>query len=84
VADIAAIAHGAGVRGAMTVRDLDQFNAAARDALTQNKMAFVVAKVELAKGRAPRKDVGHKEGLLQFVRYVEKTENIAVLHREHY
>ena len=84
VVDIAAIAHGAGVRGAMTVRDLDQFNAAARDALTQNKMAFVVAKVELAKGRAPRKDVGHKEGLLQFVRYVEKTENIAVLHREHY
>jgi thiamine pyrophosphate-dependent acetolactate synthase large subunit-like protein len=84
VADIAAIAHGAGVRGAMTVRDLDQFNAAARDALTQNKMAFVIAKVELAKGRAPRKDVGHKEGLLQFVRYVEKTENIAVLHREHY
>jgi len=82
--DIAALALAAGVRGAMTVRDLDQFNAAARDALTQNKMAFVVAKVELAKGRAPRKDVGHKEGLLQFVRYVEKTENIAVLHREHY
>jgi thiamine pyrophosphate-dependent acetolactate synthase large subunit-like protein len=83
-ADIAAIAQGAGVRGAITVRDLDQFNAAARATLTQEGMAFVVAKVELSKGRAPRKDVGHKEGLLRFVRYVEKTENIAVLHREHY
>ncbi len=83
VADIAAMAQGAGVRGATTVRDLDQFNAAARGALASEGMAFVVAKVELSKGPAPRKDVGHKEGLLRFVRYVEKTENIAVLHREH-
>jgi hypothetical protein len=47
-------------------------------------MTFIVAKVELAKGRAPRKDVGNKEDLLKFVRYVEKTENIAVFHREHH
>jgi hypothetical protein len=47
-------------------------------------MTFIVAKIELAKGPAPRKDVGHKEGLLQFVRYVEKTENVTVLHKEHY
>jgi sulfopyruvate decarboxylase subunit beta len=84
VADIAAIAQGAGVRGAMTVKDLDSFNAAARNALTQEGMTFIVAKVALAKGPRPRKDVGHKEDLLRFVRYVEKTENIAVLHREHY
>ena len=83
IADIAAIAQAAGVRGATTVRDLDSFKAAARDALTEKEMTFIVAKVELAKGLAPRKDVGHKEGLLRFVRYVEKTENIAVLHREH-
>jgi sulfopyruvate decarboxylase subunit beta len=84
VADIAAIAQGAGVRGAMTVKDLDSFNAAGRNALTQEGMTFIVAKVALAKGPRPRKDVGHKEDLLRFVRYVEKTENIAVLHREHY
>jgi thiamine pyrophosphate-dependent acetolactate synthase large subunit-like protein len=84
VTDIAAMAQGAGVCGALTVKDLDSFNAAARDALTKEGMTFIVAKIELAKGPAPRKDVGHKEGLLQFVRYVEKTENIAVLHREHY
>jgi sulfopyruvate decarboxylase subunit beta len=84
VTDIAAIARGAGVSGAQTVSDLGLFKTAAGDALTKEVMTFIVAKVKLAKGSAPRKDVGHKEGLLQFVRYVEKTENIPVLHREHY
>ena len=83
-ADIASMAQAAGVRGAMTVRDLDQFNAAARGALAAEGMAFVVAKVELSTGPAPRKDVGHKEGLIRFVRYVEKTENVTILHREHH
>jgi thiamine pyrophosphate-dependent acetolactate synthase large subunit-like protein len=83
VTDIAAMAQGAGLRGAITVKDLDQFNIAARDALTKDGMTFVVAKIELSKGPPPRKDVGHKEGLLRFVRYVEKTENVTILHREH-
>ncbi|MGH7826598.1 MAG: thiamine pyrophosphate-dependent enzyme [Candidatus Binatia bacterium] len=82
-ADIAAIAQGAGVREAVTVRDLDSFNAAARNTLRQEGMSFVVAKVELSKGAAPRKDVGHKEGLLRFIRYVEATEKVAILHNEH-
>ena len=84
VADIAAIAQGAGVRQAITVKDLDSFNTAARDSLTKEGMTFVVAKTELAKGSAPRKDVGHKEDLVQFVRYVEKTEKVAILHKDHY
>jgi thiamine pyrophosphate-dependent acetolactate synthase large subunit-like protein len=82
-ADIAAIAQAAGVAGATTVRDLDSFDAAARAALRQEGMSFVVAKVELSKGPAPRKDVGHKEGLLRFIRYVEATEKLAILHSEH-
>src|SRR5262245_55889252 len=83
-ADIAAIAQAAGVLGATTVRDLDQFNATARGALAAEGMAFVVAKVELSKGPSPRKEVGHKEGLLQFVRYVERTEKVSILHKEHH
>jgi thiamine pyrophosphate-dependent acetolactate synthase large subunit-like protein len=83
-ADIAAIAQGAGVRGAMTVKDLDSFSAAAGKALTQQGMTFIVAKVALAKGPRPRKDVGHKEDLLRFVRYVEKTEKVKILHTDHY
>ena len=82
-ADIAAIAQGAGVAGAITVKDVDSFKAAARSALTQEGMTFIVVKVELAKGPAPRKAVGHKEDLLRFVRYVEKSENVTILHAEH-
>src|SRR5215470_15223142 len=55
VTDIAAIARGAGVSGAQTVSDLDSFKTAARDSLTKDGMTFIVAKVELAEGRAPRK-----------------------------
>lgn len=83
-ADIAAMAQGAGVTGAKTVKDLDSFIGAAREALNKEGMTFIVVKVELSKGPAPRKGVGHKEDLLQFVRYVEKTENVKVLHSEHY
>ena len=83
MADIAAIAQGAGVGGAITIKDLDSFKAAARSALTLEGMTFIVVKVELAKGPAPRKAVGHKEDLLRFVRYVEKTENVTILHAEH-
>jgi sulfopyruvate decarboxylase subunit beta len=82
-ADIAAIAQAAGVRGAISVRDLDSFAGAARTALSGEGMSFVVAKVELSKGPPPRKDIGHKEGLLRFIRYVEATEKIAILHSEH-
>jgi thiamine pyrophosphate-dependent acetolactate synthase large subunit-like protein len=82
-ADIGAMAQAAGVREAMTVTELDSFKAAARDTLTHDGMSFVVAKVELSKGPAPRKDVGHKEGLLRFIRYVEATEKLSILHSEH-
>jgi thiamine pyrophosphate-dependent acetolactate synthase large subunit-like protein len=83
-ADIGEIAKGAGVRQAITVKDAESFNAAAREAFSSDQMTFVVAKVELSKGAGPKKDVGHKEGLLQFVRYVERTEKVSILHKEHY
>ena len=82
-ADIAAIAQAAGVGGAVTVRDLEAFSTAVRGCLQGEGMSFVVAKVELSKGPSPSKDVGHKEGLLRFIRYVETTENLSILHKEH-
>ncbi len=82
--DIAAMAQGAGVRDAKTVRDLESFKSAAKEALTRDGLAFIVAKVELSKGPMPRARTGHKEGLLRFVRYIEETEKIAILHTEHH
>ena len=82
-ADIAAIAQAASVRGATTVRDLDSFKSAAREAVRGEGMSFIVAKVELAKGPAPGKPAGPKEGLIRFVRYLEATEKIKIFHSEH-
>lgn len=81
--DIAAIARGAGVRDAQTVSDLESFQKIARAALTSQGLAFIVAKVELAKVPAPRARVSPKEALMRFLRHVEATEKKSILHTEH-
>jgi thiamine pyrophosphate-dependent acetolactate synthase large subunit-like protein len=83
VADIAGAAQVCGVTGAKTVHDLETFQAAVREALTTQGLTFIVAKVELAKGAAPQRKTGYKESLLRFVRFVETTENINILHGQH-
>jgi sulfopyruvate decarboxylase subunit beta len=80
--DIAAIARGAGVRDAQSVRDLESFQNVARTALTTQGLAFIVAKVELAKVPSPRKRLPPREALTRFVRYVEATENISIFNTE--
>ncbi len=81
--DIAAMARGAGITAAMTVSDSESFKAAAESALTTAGLAFIVAKIELSKGRRRQKPFGHKESLIRFVRYVERTENKTIFHTEH-
>ena len=80
--DIAAIAQGAGIQAAKTVKDLDSFQAAAGEALTSEGLAFIVAKVELTKGPRPGRLAGHQETLIRFIRYVESTEEINILHSQ--
>jgi sulfopyruvate decarboxylase subunit beta len=80
--DIAAIARGAGVRDAQSVSDLESFQKLARAALTTRGLAFIVAKVELAKVPSPKKRIPPREALTRFVRYVEATEKISILHTE--
>ena len=80
--DIAAIARGAGVRNAQSVSDLETFQKLARSALTNPGLAFIVAKVELAKVPSPKKRVPPREALTRFVRYVEATEKISIFNTE--
>jgi sulfopyruvate decarboxylase subunit beta len=80
--DIAAIARGAGVRDAKSVKDLESFQKVAQDALTTQGLAFIVAKVELSKVPSPRKRIPPREALIRFVRYVEATEKISIFHTE--
>ena len=80
--DIAAIARGAGVENAQTVKDVESFQKLARAALTTPGLAFIIAKVELAKVPAPKKRIPPREALTRFVRYVEATEKISIFHTE--
>ena len=83
VVDIAAIAQGAGVKSAKTVRDLESFKATAQEVLIKEGLAFIVAKVELSKGPSPRARASHQESLLRFIRYVEATEKVTILHTQY-
>ena len=83
VTDIAGPAQVCGVKGAKTVKDLETFETAAREALTTQGLAFIVAKVELSKGKGPGHKTGYKEALTRFARYVETREKIDILHGQH-
>jgi phosphonopyruvate decarboxylase len=75
-ADLEAMARGAGIARAVTVRDLEGFRAAALPALGGPEPAFVVCKVEesLRHREIPRPTVDLAENKYRFARYLERTE----------
>jgi sulfopyruvate decarboxylase subunit beta len=77
--DLAAIARGAGIEEATTATDLDAFTRLAREALTGDRLCYVVAKVAMQPGRAGRRGFDHVEAKYRFVRYVERTEGRQIL-----
>ncbi len=74
--DLAAIATGAGIEHAVTVRDIESFRKEAAQALGSNTLRFIVAKIEetLEHRGIARSDVDLLENKYRFVRYIEKTE----------
>ena len=74
--DLAAMARGAGIVNAHTIRDIDEFKQRGIDALTQNELAFFVCKVEesLLHREIPRPNTDLAENKYTFVRYLERTE----------
>lgn len=79
--DLAAMAKDAGMEYAVTVRDLEAFKREASLAMKEEGLRFIVAKVEesLEHRKADRSDVDLLENKYRFVRYIERTEGIAVL-----
>jgi sulfopyruvate decarboxylase subunit beta len=78
--DIAAIACGAGVEHAHTVRDLDEFAQRCDEGLGAQSPFVIVAKVD----RSVRRDVKRKhsdgrEDKYVFVRHVEATEGVVIM-----
>jgi thiamine pyrophosphate-dependent acetolactate synthase large subunit-like protein len=78
--DLADMARGAGITEARTVRTEGELREAAEEALTTERLHFVVAKVEPGvKEGLPRKKTDGIEDKYLFARYLEDTEGITVI-----
>lgn len=70
--DLAGIASAAGIRRSQTVRELDDFKAAALDALSSNQLACIVAKVEAEMPKTFLMDVHMLENRFEFARALQQ------------
>jgi thiamine pyrophosphate-dependent acetolactate synthase large subunit-like protein len=75
-ADLEAIAKGAGIKNAFTIRDIETFRREGVAALDRNELSFFVCKVEesLIHREIDRPDIDLAENKYRFVRYLERTE----------
>ncbi len=78
--DLEAMARGAGINNAHTIRDIEDFKRRGVDALVRNELAFFVCKVEesLMHREIPRPNTDLAENKYTFVRYLERTEKKAI------
>ena len=74
--DLAAMARGAGIHKALTIRDIETFQRDGLAALEQSELAVFVCKVEesLMHREIPRPNTDLAENKYTFVRYLERTE----------
>jgi sulfopyruvate decarboxylase subunit beta len=74
--DLEAMAKAAGIKHAMTLRELDDFKRDGVTALDRNELGFFVCKVEesLIHREIPRPTIDLAENKYRFVRYLERTE----------
>lgn len=80
IVDLSAIARGAGIPHAATVRTLEDFDALTSEALAANELYMIVAKVEGTPSEGiPRKHGDGVEYKYIFVRHVERSEGITIL-----
>ena len=74
--DLEAMAKGAGIKNAHTIRDVEEFKKKGIEALSRDELAFLVCKVEesLMHREIPRPNTDLAENKYTFVRYLERTE----------
>jgi sulfopyruvate decarboxylase subunit beta len=74
--DLEAMARGAGIKTACTIRDIETFKKDGLRALAEKELAFLVCKVEesLMHREIPRPNTDLAENKYTFVRYLERTE----------
>lgn len=80
IVDLSAIARGAGIEKAYTIRNLETFEQLCVEGLGANELYVIVAKV--SQSTAPNLKRKHSDGVedkVSFVRYVEKTEGMTIM-----
>jgi thiamine pyrophosphate-dependent acetolactate synthase large subunit-like protein len=78
-ADLAQMARGAGLEDAVTVTTAEEFEARIHPALRQRGASLTVMKAEIPAADVPSPPEDSLENRYQFIRYVEKTQNIRIL-----
>ena len=78
--DLEAMAKGAGIGNAVTIRKIEDFKTEGLAALERNELGFFVCKVEesLLHREIPRPTTDLAENKYTFVRYLERTEKKAI------
>jgi sulfopyruvate decarboxylase subunit beta len=78
--DLAAVAKGAGVDHAVTIRQLEEFQREATASLKESGLRFVVCKIEDSLGhrKIVRSNIDLLETKYKFVRYLERTEGKSI------
>lgn len=79
LADLAAIARGAGFANVVTTTNVADFERAFLQALKSNELSFILAKVEPGAGDVPPASLDAQENKYRFVRYIEQSENLKIL-----
>ena len=73
------IAKGCGIKNALTVRSLAEFETAVGKALAGQELFFIVVKVEPGEDLVTLPKQEGRENKYRFVRYVERTENVRII-----
>lgn len=80
--DLAKMARAAGIENTATVRDLEGFRQEMTAGLSQNRLSFVLCKIEESTDHRhiPRTDMDPLENKYLFIRYLERTEGKRFTH----
>ncbi|MPZ75231.1 MAG: thiamine pyrophosphate-binding protein [Deltaproteobacteria bacterium] len=77
--DLVGVARAAGIKKAMWANTIDGFAQAVSSAMTADDLCFVGAKVTAERTDVPPYPIDEVENKYRFIRYVEKTEQIAII-----
>ena len=75
------VAKACGITAAVTVRSTEEFKTTVDEALSEDRLMFIVMKTEPGPFNAVRPDIDGIEAKYRFARYIESTETVSILPR---